>query len=286
MMSEEKKSCCCGGGDASQKTAVDAEKAAVQAVATKGAEGEDAAEQGAKGESEGSCCCGGDSDGCCDSSSYSCEDDPYAGAFKPVVVDFLYLDLTVCDRCQGADKRVERAVELCAPVLAACGYELVLNSVNVRDERMAKRYRFASSPTIRVNGRDICPTIEENDCGCCSDLSDSDVACRIFPFNGTHYEVPPTDMIVRGIIEAVFGEGALADERETADDEPFEVPENLVTFFRGRAAKEAAEAEGAAQDAGANDGDAAGADAAEQQSSANSCCCGSSSKSNAKGSCC
>lgn len=276
-MSEDKKSCCCGGS-ASKEAPANAGSLTEEAVAT------DANEQGTKGESEGTCCCGGDSDGCCDSSSYSCEDDPYAGALTPVVVDFLYLDLTVCDRCQGADKRVERAVELCSPVLAACGFKLVLNSVNVRDERMAKRYRFASSPTIRVNGRDICPTIEENDCGCCSDLSDSDVACRIFPFNGTHYEVPPTDMIVRGIVEAVFGEGALADEREAAADEPFEVPENLVTFFRGRAAKEAAKAEDAAAD---DDAAAApAADAAKRSESAGSCCCGSSSKLHAKGSCC
>ena len=86
--------------------------------------------------------------------AYSCTDDAYAGRKKTVVVDFLYLDLTVCERCQGADKRVERAVELCRPVLAACGYDIVLNSVNVDNEWLAEQYRFYSSPTVRVNDVD------------------------------------------------------------------------------------------------------------------------------------
>ncbi len=99
--------------------------------------------------------------------AYSCSDDAYAGRKKTVVVDFLYLDLTVCERCQGADKRVERAVELCRPVLAACGYDITLNSVNVDSEWLAEQYGFYSSPTVRVNNVDICPSIEENDCDCC-----------------------------------------------------------------------------------------------------------------------
>ena len=93
--------------------------------------------------------------------AYSCSDDAYAGRKKTVVVDFLYLDLTVCERCQGADKRVERAVELCRPVLAACGYDIALNSVNVDSEWLAEQYNFYSSPTVRVNNVDICPSIEE-----------------------------------------------------------------------------------------------------------------------------
>lgn len=191
--------------------------------------------------------------------AYSCEDDAYAGRRKTVVVDFLYLDLTVCDRCQGADKRVERAVELCRPVLAACGYDITLNSVNIDNEWLAQQYRFYSSPTVRVNDVDICPSIEENDCDCCSDISNYDVKCRLFPFNGTYYEVPPTDLLVRGIMEVVL-QGRVA---ERGADKPYELPENLAGFFAGKRKKDAEER--AAQDEG------------------ESCCCGGGSSSS---SCC
>lgn len=167
--------------------------------------------------------------------AYSCTDDAYAGRKKTVVVDFLYLDLTVCERCQGADKRVERAVELCRPVLAACGYDIVLNSVNVDSEWLAEQYCFYSSPTVRVNDVDICPSVEENDCDCCRDLSDYDVKCRLFPFNGTYYEVPPTDLLVRGIMEVVM-QGRVA---EPGADKPYELPENLAGFFAGKRKKDA-----------------------------------------------
>lgn len=207
--------------------------------------GGESAESARQGDS---CCCGPDS-----SAAYSCADDPYAGHKKTAVIDFLFLDLTVCDRCQGADERVALAYERCKPILAACGYNLVLNQVDIEDEALAEHYRFYSSPTVRVNGVDICPSIEENDCGCCSDLSDSDVKCRVFPFNGTYYEVPPTDMLVRGIIETV-----IRGEKAHPEMEPYELPENLAGFFTGkrnkeakRAAQEGQQPEGASGDSSA-----------------------------------
>ena len=171
------------------------------------------------------------------SAAYSCSDDKYKGRKKTVVVEFLYLDLVVCDRCQGADQRVAKAVERCKPVLEACGYELRLQCVLIDNEMLAEQYRFYSSPTVRVNGVDVCPSIEENDCDCCRDISDFDVKCRLFPFNGTYYEVPPTDMLVRNIMETVLG-GKVAHP----EDEPYVLPENLAGFFAGKRRKAASAA--------------------------------------------
>ncbi len=171
-----------------------------------------------------SCCCGSDKS----SQAYGCEDDRYQGKLQKVDIDFLYLDLSCCDRCQGADKRVEEAVARCRDVLRACGYNLVLNSVLVDSVAKAKHYRFESSPTVRVNGVDICPSVEENDCDCCSDMSDAAVSCRIFPYNGTYYEVPPTDMLVRGIMEVV-----LQNRRPADPPMPYALPENLKKFYEG-----------------------------------------------------
>lgn len=171
---------------------------------------------------ESSCCSGGSSQ------AYSCKDERYQGKLQQVVIDFLYLDLSCCDRCQGADKRVEEAITRCRDVLRACGYNLVLNSVLVDSAEKAMHYRFESSPTVRVNGVDICPSVEENDCDCCTDICDVPVTCRIFPFNGTYYEVPPTDMLVRGIMEVV-----LQNRRPADPPMPYTLPENLKKFYEG-----------------------------------------------------
>lgn len=155
---------------------------------------------------------------------------------QEVVVDFLFLDLDCCDRCQGADERVASAVERCRDVLAACGFSLTLNQLYMESPELAERYRFESSPTIRVNGVDICPSIEENDCACCSDISGTDVTCRVFPFNGTYYEVPPTDLIVRGIMEVV-----LQAQKAPCCQPPYIMPENLRAFYEGKMLKETAQ---------------------------------------------
>ena len=43
----------------------------------------------------------------------------------------------------------------------------------VLEEAIAEEYKFLSSPTIRVNGRDIGDSFSETDCQCCGEcLSD------------------------------------------------------------------------------------------------------------------
>lgn len=129
-------------------------------------------------------------------------------------------------------KRVEAAVERCRGVLAACGYEIVLNPVLVNTAELAELHRFESSPTVRVNGVDVCPSVEENDCSCCTDICNAPVTCRLFPFNGTYYEVPPTDMLVRAIMETV-----LQNRRPADPPLPYKLPENLRRFYEGVEAK-------------------------------------------------
>ena len=188
--------------------------------------------KGQQAKDASTCCCSGGSAPNGQSSAYSGADEPYRGRRDKAVVDFLYLDLACCDRCQGADKRVEAAVDRCRDVLAACGYDIVLNSIHVDTPEKAVLHRFASSPTVRVNGVDICPSVEENDCVCCSDMSDAAVTCRIFPFNGTYYEVPPTDMLVRGIMETV-----LQNRRPNDPPDPYTLPQNLERFYKGMQGK-------------------------------------------------
>lgn len=189
---EKKDSCCCGGE--------------------------------AKAEESSSCCCGGDSDCCSDE---DVADDPNMGHKEVVIVDYLYLDLSVCERCQGTDERVAKAVELVRPIMDMAGYNIVMNKVEIADERLAERFEFLSSPTVRVNGVDICPEVIENECCSCRTLSDYDVNCRQFKFNDKLYEVPPTAYIVKRLLEIVF-----TGEKPAYDD--YVMPENMRGFFAGK----------------------------------------------------
>ena len=182
------------------------------------------------GSGSGSSCCGGDSNCCSDGAN---NDDPNTAEKEIVRIDCLFLDLSICDRCQGTDTRVEMAIEQLRDVMDMAGYRFEMNTELILNNELAIKHKFLSSPTVRVNGVDICPEVIENPCGCCKDLSDYDVYCRQFEFNGKLYEVPPTAYVVKRILEIVFG-------GEKPKDEPYEIPENIKGFLDGRAAKEAA----------------------------------------------
>ena len=71
-----------------------------------------------------SCCsC---SDGCCGSSAK-----PEINK-REIVIDFLYLDVTVCERCQGTDKSLDEAIGEVANILAATGIDVKVNKINAR----------------------------------------------------------------------------------------------------------------------------------------------------------
>ena len=89
---------------------------------------------------------------CCSCGSSCCQPEQ---AKKEVIIDFLYLDLSVCERCQGAESSLEEALREVAKVLEATGTEVKVNKININTKELAEEYKFLSSPTIRVNGRDI-----------------------------------------------------------------------------------------------------------------------------------
>ncbi len=185
--------------------------------------------------SDSSCCCGDTSEenGCCDPDAS--QNDPNTGKKETVKIEYLYLDQTVCDRCQGTDTRVEKAIEELAPIMDMAGYKLKMKRVEISTKKLAKKHKFLSSPTVRVNGVDICPTVIENDCDCCRTLSTYDVNCRQFEFNGKLYEVPPTALVVKRTLEIVFG-------HEKPAKGHYKLPKNLKGFFDGKKDKKASRA--------------------------------------------
>jgi len=148
---------------------------------------------------------------------------------KKATVEYLYLDLQTCERCIGTDHVLDDVMLSLTPALQLAGYQVEYNKIEMKTAEVAKRYQFLSSPTIRVNGRDICVSVKENPCGCCGDISGTDVNCRVFEYGGKSYEVPPKEMLAESILQAVFGQAQAGCSYDT-----YELPENLKHFYKGK----------------------------------------------------
>lgn len=149
---------------------------------------------------------------------------------KDLIIDFLFLDLNVCQRCQGTELALIEALDQSAIKLRNEGYKITLNKINVSTEALAKYYRFISSPTIRVNGKDIAKDLYENTCEDCGDLCGTSVLCRVWKFQGRSYPTPPIELIKEALIKNQ--EFACLDNEVT-----YEIPENLKRFYRGLSSK-------------------------------------------------
>lgn len=153
-----------------------------------------------------------------------------------VLVEYLYLDLETCDRCVGTDDILEKVMEILTPAFEIAGYKVKYNKIKIETEELSRQYRFVASPTIRVNGHDICQSVAENSCGCCSEISGTDVECRVFEYNGKKFEVSPKEMIAEAVLKTAF----VLVEKAPYDSQEYELPENLRMFFAGKKSKECA----------------------------------------------
>jgi hypothetical protein len=152
-----------------------------------------------------------------------------------LAIDFLFLDLTTCARCLGADRSLASALEVVHDVLEATGVEVEVNKVLVRSEEQARAQRFVSSPTIRVDGRDVALELRESSCGseACTDGCGDQISCRVWVHGGREYTEPPVGMIVDAILGHVYGG---APTRARLEAESYELPANVARFFAGKAA--------------------------------------------------
>ncbi len=164
----------------------------------------------------GCCSCG---NGCCGKEDVK----------KQLLIDFLYLDLSVCERCQGTDNNLDEAINEVSGVLKSAGFEIVVNKVNITTKELAIKYKFLSSPTIRINGDDIELEIKESACKECGDLCGDNVDCRVWVYEGIEYNEPPKAMIVNAILKEVYGGNKVNIDKT----ENYVLPNNLKIFFDG-----------------------------------------------------
>ncbi len=145
---------------------------------------------------------------------------------KILNVDYLYLDLQRCDRCQSTDQRLEEALELLRPVLHELGYSFNLNKIHMSTKDLALKYRFQSSPTIRINNIDLFETITENECACCSEISGHATDCRTFEEDGQTVNAPSVKLLTEKILLYIL------NKPKQKDIKPYVLPKNLESFYQ------------------------------------------------------
>lgn len=149
-------------------------------------------------------------------------------------IDLMYIDLTVCDRCQGTEQNLDEAIASVEPLLKSAGYSVNLNKILVESEEQARELQFVTSPTIRINGHDIQLEAMESHCSSCSSLVEDDpVDCRSWEYKGESFDTPPTAMLIEAIVMHVFD---AAPSKGKVKPERYQVPENLKRFFAAREA--------------------------------------------------
>jgi hypothetical protein len=151
----------------------------------------------------------------------------------PTHIELMYLDLETCIRCRDTDHNLEAALEAASESLAHIGAEVAVNKIHITSAEQARELRFVSSPTLRVNGRDVALELRESSCAseACADGCGESIDCRVWVHEGREYTKPPVPMIVDAILRE-----ARRSPTETQDTGafPFELPENLKRFFAAK----------------------------------------------------
>jgi len=110
------------------------------------------------------------------------------------------------------------------------GIQAQVRKTHVKSERQARALGFVSSPTLRVNGRDIAGELRESCCGSCSSAcgDGTPVNCRVWSYQGQQHAQAPVGLIVESILQEVIG---TPKRPELITRESRAVPSNLKRYF-------------------------------------------------------
>jgi hypothetical protein len=162
---------------------------------------------------------------CCVDPTTCCSTTPSPAKIR---IEAFYLDSTVCERCRSTLSSLDEALTLLKPILDLAGVPFSVHRIHIDSLALAKRHRFVSSPTIRVNGHDVAEGITENSCQQCGDLCGDQVTCRTFSYRGRTTTELPAGLIVEGVLREWIS------PKPSSKDQPYEVPENLRRFFHDK----------------------------------------------------
>ena len=148
-------------------------------------------------------------------------------------IELVALDLNRCTRCVGTLDHIEKAIDIIRPVLEVMEVQVNVRKIVIESEEQARQYQFATSPTIRINGKDIAFEKLESECESCTDLCgcDEGTSCRVWRYRGEEYTEAPVRLVVESILREIFD-----SSREFIGETPVYsgVRENLRRFFRSK----------------------------------------------------
>jgi len=158
----------------------------------------------------------------------------------PVIdIELLALDLNSCTRCVGTLDHIEKAIDIIRPILEVTEAQVNVRKIVVESEEQAGQHEFTTSPTVRINGKDIAFETLESECDSCTDLCgcDEGTSCRVWRYRGKEYTEAPVGLVVESILREILGSG-----RESIGQTPAYrgVPENLQRFFKSKSDARAA----------------------------------------------
>ena len=132
-------------------------------------------------------------------------------------VELLVIDLDSCARCVPTSKELRGALQLIAPAAEALDIRLTYRETVVQTAAEARARALLSSPTIRINGRDIEQDIRESECESCGDLTEDGtiVECREWHYRGEVYPAAPLPYLLEVLMDGNAGarRAALCDVR-------------------------------------------------------------------------
>ena len=155
---------------------------------------------------------------------------------RTIDVELLYLDLSQCQRCTGAQAALTAALDALKPAFAAIGAAPRVTETHVASLEQARALDFIASPTIRIDGRDIQPEAHLNRCEDCGTLCNclTGVDCRLWEWRGQRQETPPVGLIMEQLM------ASLINQDQTAPNAPSpahrqEGEANIEKFFASAA---------------------------------------------------
>ncbi|MRG88125.1 DUF2703 domain-containing protein [Salinibacillus xinjiangensis] len=151
---------------------------------------------------------------------------------KELTIDFMYLDLAVCTRCQGTEQNLNEALHEVGHLLSNVGFDITVNNILVESEAQAEQLQFESSPTIRINGQDIQLTTKESNCASCGTIVGEHVDCRVWEYDGKEYTTPPKSLLIDAILKKVYS----TENHQAQKRKPYVPPENIKNFFKAKKA--------------------------------------------------
>lgn len=153
-----------------------------------------------------------------------------------LLIDFLYVDLSECERCQSSDETLDRVLRELREQIHDAGISTIsIHKTKITSDEQAERYGLIRSPTLRIDGKDIEEIVNEdyevkdNYCPSCQDVTGPDCyeitgggnECRVFEYEGETYETIPEEMINEAVKDVVGIDGKTSSsccESETEND--------------------------------------------------------------------